>query len=108
RRNTKETQNRKIEDLYIRPWYFFEFRSSPDISPDRPRMAVKMRTDHRIRALILQDNLASGLRGFRPVRGGHLGHARLAHRTLYGLHRSSPTCLARNNPEFRVLMKYPG
>jgi hypothetical protein len=33
-----------------------------------------------------QDTLDSGLRGFRPVLDGHLG----------------------NDPEIRVLMKYPG
>jgi hypothetical protein len=27
---------------------------------------------------------------------------------IYWLRRSSPTWLARNNPELRVLMKYPG
>jgi len=52
--------------------------------------------------------LASGLRGFRPVVNGHLGHARLANRMIYWLRRSSPTWLAHNDPEIRVLMKYPG
>jgi hypothetical protein len=55
-----------------------------------------------------QDNLASGFHGFWPVLAGHLGHARLANRMSYWLRRSSPTWLARNNPELRVLMKYPG
>jgi hypothetical protein len=27
---------------------------------------------------------------------------------IYWLRRSSPTWLARNDPEIRVLMKYPG
>jgi hypothetical protein len=40
--------------------------------------------------------------------GGHLGHARLANRTIYWARRSSPTWLAHNDPEIRVLMKYPG
>jgi hypothetical protein len=52
--------------------------------------------------------LASGFHGFWPVLAGHLGHARLANRMIYWLRRSSPTWLARNNPELRVLMKYPG
>jgi hypothetical protein len=52
--------------------------------------------------------LASGLRGFRPVLAGHLGHARLADRMIYRLRRSSPTWLDQNDPEIRVLMKYPG
>jgi hypothetical protein len=52
--------------------------------------------------------LDSGLRGFRPVLDGHLGHARLADRMIYRLRRSSPTWLAQNDPEFRVPMKYPG
>ena len=55
-----------------------------------------------------QDTLASGLRGFWPVLDGHLGHARLANRMIYWLRRSSPTWLAQNGPEIRVLMKYPG
>jgi hypothetical protein len=52
--------------------------------------------------------LVSGLRGFWPVLDGHLGHARLADRMIYRLRRSSPIWLAQNDPEFRVLMKYPG
>jgi hypothetical protein len=52
--------------------------------------------------------LDSGLRGLWPVLDGHLGHARLADRMFYRLRRSSPTWLAQNDPEFRVLMKYPG
>jgi hypothetical protein len=52
--------------------------------------------------------LASGLRGFCPALDGHLGHARLANRMIYWLRRSSPTWLAQNEPEIRVLMKYPG
>ena len=55
-----------------------------------------------------QTNLASGLRGFWPVVDGHLGHARLANRMFYWLRRSSPTWLAHNDPQIRVLMKYPG
>jgi hypothetical protein len=55
-----------------------------------------------------QDTLASGLRGFWPVLDGHLGHARLANKMIYWLRRSSPTWLAQNDPEIRVLMKYPG
>jgi len=75
--------------------------------------------------LIDQTNLDSGLRGwpqarnsarkgyfraivFWPVLAGHLGHARVANRMIYWLRRSSPTWLAQNDPEFRVLMKYPG
>jgi hypothetical protein len=58
--------------------------------------------------LAVRPNLVSGLRGFWPVVGGHLGHARLANRMIYWLRRSSPTWLARNVPEIRVLMKYPG
>jgi hypothetical protein len=54
------------------------------------------------------DILASGLRGFWLVLDGHLGHARLANRMIYWLRRSSPTCLAQNDPQIRVLMKYPG
>jgi hypothetical protein len=52
--------------------------------------------------------LDSGLRGFWPVLAGHLGHARLANRMIYWLRRSSPTWLTQNDPESRVLMKYPG
>ena len=55
-----------------------------------------------------QTNLVSGLRGFWPVLAGHLGHARLADRVFYRLRRSSPTWLAQNDPEIRVLTKYPG
>jgi hypothetical protein len=44
---------------------------------------------------------------FWPVLHGHLGHARLANKTIYWLRRSSPTWLAQNDPEFRVPMKYP-
>jgi hypothetical protein len=55
-----------------------------------------------------QDTLASGLRGFWPVLGGHLGPARRTHRMIYWLRRSSPTWLAQNGPQIRVLMKYPG
>jgi len=55
-----------------------------------------------------QDTLASGLRGFWPVLDGHLGHARLANRMIYWQRPSSPTWLAQNDPEFRVLMKYRG
>jgi len=55
-----------------------------------------------------QDTLASGFRGFWPVLDGHLWHARLANRMIYWLQRSSPTRLAQNDPEIRVLMKYPG
>jgi hypothetical protein len=50
----------------------------------------------------------SGLRGFWLVLDGHLGHARLANRMIYWLRRSSPTWLAQNDPQIRVLMKYPG
>jgi hypothetical protein len=56
----------------------------------------------------VRDTSASGLRGFRPVLAGHLGHARLANRMIYWLLRSSPSWLAQNDPEIRVLMKYPG
>jgi hypothetical protein len=52
--------------------------------------------------------LASGLRGFWAVLDGHLAHARLANRMVYWLRRSSPIWLAQNDPEIRVLMKYPG
>jgi hypothetical protein len=52
--------------------------------------------------------LASGLRGFWPVLDGHLRHARLANRMIYWLRRSSLIWLAQNDPEIRVLMKYPG
>jgi len=55
-----------------------------------------------------QTNLDSGLRGFSPVLAGHLVHARPANRMIYWPRRSSPTWLAQNDPEFRVLMKYPG
>jgi hypothetical protein len=55
-----------------------------------------------------RDTLASGLRGFWPVLDGHLGHARLADRDDYRLRRSSPIRLAQNDPELRVLVKYPG
>ena len=55
-----------------------------------------------------QTDLDSGLRGFWPALAGHLGHARLANRMIYWLRRSSPTWLAQDDPEFRVLMKYPG
>jgi hypothetical protein len=55
-----------------------------------------------------QDILASGLRGFWPVVAGHLGHTRLANRMVYWLRRSSPTWLGYDDPEIRVLMKYPG
>jgi hypothetical protein len=55
-----------------------------------------------------RDTLGSGLRGFWPVLDGHLGHARLADRDYYRLRRSSPIWLAQNDPEIRVLMKYPG
>jgi hypothetical protein len=55
-----------------------------------------------------QDILASGLRGFWLVLDGHLGHAGLANRMIYRLRRSSPTWLAQNDPQIRVLMKYPG
>jgi hypothetical protein len=54
-----------------------------------------------------RDSLASGLRGFRLVLDGHLGHARLANGMIYRLRRSSPTWLAQNDPQIRVLMKYP-
>jgi hypothetical protein len=50
----------------------------------------------------------SGLRGLRPVLAGRLGHARLADRMIYRLRRSSPTWLAQNDPQIRVLMKHPG
>jgi hypothetical protein len=56
----------------------------------------------------VRTTLALGLRGFWPVLAGHLGHARLADRTFYRLRRSSPTWLGQNDPEIRVLMKYPG
>jgi hypothetical protein len=52
--------------------------------------------------------LASGLRGLWPVLAGHLGHVRLADRMIYRLRRSSQTWLAQNDPQIRVLMKYPG
>jgi hypothetical protein len=52
--------------------------------------------------------LASRLRGFWPVLGGHLGHAPLADGMIYRLRQSSPTWPAQNDPEIRVLMKYPG
>jgi hypothetical protein len=55
-----------------------------------------------------RDTLTLGLRGFWAVLDGHLGHARLANRMIYWLRRSSPTCLAQNDPEIRVLMKHPG
>jgi hypothetical protein len=58
--------------------------------------------------IAVRDTLASGLRGFWPVLDGHLGHARLADRDYYRLRRSSPIWLAQNDPELRVLMKYPG
>jgi len=58
--------------------------------------------------LAAQDTLPLGLRGLWPVVGGHLGHARLANRMIYWLRRSSPTWLAHNDPQIRVLMKYPG
>jgi hypothetical protein len=58
--------------------------------------------------LPVRTTLASGLRGFWAVLDGHLGHAHLANRMIYWLRRSSPTWLAQNDPEFRVLMKYPG
>jgi hypothetical protein len=45
---------------------------------------------------------------FLAALGGHLGHARLANRMIHWLRRSSPTWLAQNDPEIRVLMKYPG
>jgi len=54
-----------------------------------------------------QATLASGLRGFWPVLDGHLEHARLANRMIFWQRRSSPTWLAQNDPELRVLMKYP-
>jgi hypothetical protein len=59
-------------------------------------------------AFAARDTLASGLRGFRPVLAGHLGHARLADRMIYRLRRSSPTWLDQNDPKIRVLMKDPG
>jgi len=55
-----------------------------------------------------QAHFASGLRGLWPVVAGHLGHARLANRMIYSLRRSSPTWLDHNDPQIRVLMKYPG
>jgi hypothetical protein len=69
---------------------------------------LHMRTRQRSRVLAVRTDLASGLRGFRLVLDGHLGHARFADRTLYRLHRSSPTWLAQNDPEIRALMKHPG
>jgi hypothetical protein len=44
----------------------------------------------------------------RPVLAGHVGHARLADRMIHRLRRSSPIWLAQNDPQIRVLMKYPG
>jgi hypothetical protein len=38
---------------------------------------------------------------------GHLGHARLADEGCHRLRRSSPIWLAQNDPELRVLVKYP-
>ena len=38
-----------------------------------------------------------GLRGFSRVLAGHIGHARLANRMIYWLHRSSPICLAQSS-----------
>src|SRR5512134_2937368 len=98
--------------------------------------------------LAVRTNPVSGLRGFWPVVGGHLGHGAasrrgeawggsgpprtarrwrdaalaplpapsardrvrgaLANRMVYWLRRSSPIWLAQNDPEIRVLMKYPG
>jgi hypothetical protein len=58
--------------------------------------------------IAVQDTFALGLRGFWLVLDSHLGHARLANRMIYWLRRSSPTWLARTDPEIRVLMKYPG
>jgi hypothetical protein len=49
-----------------------------------------------------------GYADFWPVLDGHLGHARLANRMIYWLWRSRPTWLVQNDPEIRVLMKYPG
>ena len=54
-----------------------------------------------------QTNLASGY-AVSAVVDGHLEHARLANRMFYRLRRSSPTWLAHNDPQIRVLMKYPG
>jgi hypothetical protein len=59
-------------------------------------------------ASALRATSGSGLRGFRPVLAGHLWHARLANRMIYWLRRSSPIWLAQNDPEIRVLLKYPG
>jgi hypothetical protein len=44
----------------------------------------------------------------RLVLAGHLGHARLADSMIYRLRRSSPTWLAQNDPQIRVLTKHPG
>jgi hypothetical protein len=67
-----------------------------------------MRARQRLNVLAARYTLASGLRDFWPVLDDHLGHARLANRMIYWLRRSRPTWLAQNDPEIRVLMKYPG
>jgi hypothetical protein len=66
------------------------------------------RTSKRFYRVGSSVHFGSGLRGFWAVLGGHLGHARLANRMVYWLRRSSPIWLAQNDPEIRVLMKYPG
>ena len=81
---------------------------NPEISPGRPSIAGRGTPVNVFEMRTEQTNLDSGLRGFWPVLAGHLGHARLANRMIYWLRRSSPTWLAQNDPEFRVLMKYPG
>jgi hypothetical protein len=50
----------------------------------------------------------SGLRGFWPVLGGHLEHARLANRIDLLAAAVEPDLAAQNDPELRVVMKYPG
>jgi hypothetical protein len=50
----------------------------------------------------------SGLRGFWPVLGGHLEHARLANRIDLLAAAVAPDLAAQNGPELRVVMKYPG
>jgi hypothetical protein len=62
---------------------------------------------HAFEAFTPRVTLASGLRGLRPVLAGHLGHARLADRVIYRLRRSSPPWLDQNDPQIRVLTKYP-
>jgi len=85
-----------------------DFSPSPDISSGHPRIGCRRAPANGLEMIAEQDTLALGLRGLRPVLDGHLGHARLANRMIYWPRRSSPTWLAQNNPQIRVLMKYPG